>query len=157
LEPGVSYKLYAPDVGLVEDGALRLVKHGLVKKAAKTGPAATTAAASQAASGQKAAWKDPLARQALSWVGADPQAEQYWLQAINDPSLPPNERQDLIEDLNEEGFPDPKNLTMDDLPLILSRIEVIEEHAFDAMDEVNAAAFMEAYKDLVNMAGKLLP
>jgi hypothetical protein len=155
LEPDVSYKVYAPEVGLVEDGALRLVKHGFVKKAAKTGSPA--AVASQGASARKPAWKDPLARQALSWVGADPQAEQYWVQAINDPSLPPNERQDLIEDLNEEGFPDPRNLTLDDLPLILSRIEIIEEHALDAMDEVNAAAFMEAYKDLVNMAGKLLP
>ena len=61
-----------------------------------------------------------------------------------------------IEDLNEEGFADPKNLTPDDLPLILTRLALIEEHAPDAMDEVNAAAFAEAYKDLMNMAARLM-
>ena len=33
LEPdNVGYKFYAPDIGLVQDGNLRLVKHGFVKK-----------------------------------------------------------------------------------------------------------------------------
>ena len=66
-----------------------------------------------------------------------------------------HERQDLIEDLNEEGFPDPKNITPDDLPLILGRLELIEELGPDAMDEVNADAFAEASKDLNNMLEKI--
>jgi hypothetical protein len=101
--------------------------------------------------------EDPLARDALSLVGADPQATEYWMLAINDPGLSGHERQDLIEDLNEDGFPDPKNLTEDDLPLILSRIVLIEQLAPYSMDDVNADAFAEAYKDLLNMAGKLAP
>jgi hypothetical protein len=32
LESGVEYKLYAPGIGLVQDGSLKLVKHGFVKK-----------------------------------------------------------------------------------------------------------------------------
>lgn len=32
LEPGTEYKLYAPEVGLVSEGGLKLVKHGFVKK-----------------------------------------------------------------------------------------------------------------------------
>ena len=32
LEPGVGYKLYAPEIGLVQDGALKLVRHGFVKQ-----------------------------------------------------------------------------------------------------------------------------
>lgn len=32
IEPGTEYKLYAPDIGLVQDGKLKLVKHGFVKK-----------------------------------------------------------------------------------------------------------------------------
>jgi hypothetical protein len=96
--------------------------------------------------------QDPMARAALSYVGADPEAEWYWYQAINDPSLGPQERQDLIEDLNEDGLSDPHNPTADDLPLILNRIQIIEEVVWDAMDEVNADAFLEAYKDLVNLA-----
>ena len=90
------------------------------------------------------------------FVGADPEAEAVWVDAINNPDLPARERQDLIEDLNEEGFADPKNLTPDDLPLILSRLELIEQYAPSAMDEVNLAAFMEAYKDLMNMAARLM-
>ena len=96
--------------------------------------------------------QDPMARAALSYVGADPDAELYWYEAINDPSLPAQERQDLIEDLNEDGLSDPHNPTADDLPLILSRIQLIEAVVWDAMDEVNADAFLEAYKDLVNLA-----
>lgn len=119
-------------------------------------PAAAPAAKAKAAPRAKPELKDPLARVALSLVGADADAEDYWAGAINDPTLSAHERQDLIEDLNEEGFPDPKNLTAEDLPLILSRILLIEEHVFDAMDEVNAAAFLEAYKDLVNMYARLV-
>ena len=96
--------------------------------------------------------RDPVAREALYFVGADPRAEEYWWEAINDPSLPGHERQDLIEDLNEDGLSDPKRPTMDDLPLIVSRIELIEAIGEDAMDQVNADAFQEAYKDLLNLA-----
>src|SRR5262245_53986962 len=39
--------------------------------------------------------QDPIARVALSLVGMDPDAEDYWFAAINDLSLPAHERQDL--------------------------------------------------------------
>jgi hypothetical protein len=93
-----------------------------------------------------------LARVALSLVGEDLDAEIYWMAAINDPSLPPSERQDLIEDLNQEGFADPKHPTQQELALILSRIEIIEELWPWAMDQTNWEAFYEAYKDLWNLA-----
>jgi hypothetical protein len=96
--------------------------------------------------------KDPKAREALALVGLDPEAEAYWYAAINDPNLSAKERQDLIEDLNEDGLSDPKHPSPDDLPTILSRLELIEAVAPDAMDKVNADAFKEAYKDLVNLA-----
>ena len=57
----------------------------------------------------------------------------------------------MIEDLNEDGFQDPENPTTDELPLIESRLALIEQLAPDSMDDVNAAAFAEAYKDLNNM------
>jgi hypothetical protein len=96
--------------------------------------------------------QDPIAREALYFVGTDLRAEEYWYEAINDPSLSAHEREDLIEDLNEVGLPDPKNPTVDDLPLIVRRLQLIEAVGPDPMDEVNADAFMEAYKDLVNLA-----
>ncbi len=124
-----------------------------VKKAAPTpGKAPQAAGATPGTRSGKPPIQDLMARAALSFVGADPEAELYWYEAINDPSLGAQERQDLIEDLNEDGLSDPHNPTADDLPLILSRIQLIEEVVWDAMDEVNADAFLEAYKDLVNLA-----
>ena len=96
--------------------------------------------------------KDPLAREALALVGVDPTAEAYWEAAINDPNLSAHERQDLIEDLNEDGLSDPKHPAPEDLPVILRRIQLIETGGPYAMDQVNADAFQEAYKDLVNLA-----
>jgi hypothetical protein len=102
-----------------------------------------------------AAAKEPLARLALNFVGADAQANEFYQQAINDPVLTRGHRSNLIEDLNEDGFADPRNLTANDLPLIQNRIALIEQLAPSAMDQVNAAAFKEAYKDLVNMRAKV--
>ncbi len=105
----------------------------------------------------KAPILDPVARRALSLVGADAEAEAYWLSTINDPETPAEMRKDLIEDLTVYGLSDPKNPTPEDIPLIWSRIELIEEIAPGAMDEVNAAAFAQAYKDLMNLAYGIPP
>jgi hypothetical protein len=98
---------------------------------------------------------EAMARAALRAVGKDPAAEAIWRRAINDPGLPRGVRSDLIEDLNDEGYADPDHLTQDDLPLILARLRLIEELSPLAMDEVNAAAFAEAYKDLLDMLARL--
>lgn len=94
--------------------------------------------------------QDPDARDALALVGSDPDAEQYWLAAIFDTNLPDNERADLMEDLNETGFNDPKNLAANDLPLIVSRLEIIDAVLPDA-DDFMAEHLLEAQKDLANM------
>jgi len=104
---------------------------------------------------QPKAIQDPLAREALSFVGVDAEAERYWIEAINDPSLPASERRNLIEDLNEDGFSNKKNPGPADLPLIVRRLKLIEELAPQAVDEVNAKAFAEAYKDLAELYQRL--
>jgi hypothetical protein len=111
--------------------------------------------APQSRTSGKSPRQDLVARAALALVGIDSEAEQYWALAINDPSLSESEREDLIEDLNEEGFADPKNPTVDELPLIVNRLQIIEEYAPAAMDGVNARSFAEAYKDLMNMYARL--
>ena len=116
---------------------------------ATTSPAATVPA--PPARPPKKPLQDPVARKALALVGVDAQAEEVWLAAINNPDLPANERKDLIEDLNEEGLSDPKHPTPEDLPVIVRRIQLIEAFQKEAMDEVNAEAFREAYKDLMNL------
>ena len=122
-------------------------------------PAASDAAAAKIQPSQTTdevvLFTEPEARLALYGVGVDPFAEAVWISAINDPNIQPGKRRNLIEDLNEDGFRDHRNITSDDLPLIASRMMLIEDLFFDAMDEVNAEAFLEAYKDLEKMYERL--
>lgn len=150
----IEYKFYAKGVGCVkevpEEGELLLQSH-TTKAKAQNAAAQANPGAGQADPPPQ----DELARWALSFVGANPYAEDYWVDAINDPILSADERQDLIEDLNEDGLSNPDHPTMWDLPLIMSRLLLIEELAPFAMDQVNADAFLEAYKDLANMYDRL--
>jgi hypothetical protein len=100
---------------------------------------------------QKEPLQDPAARVALACVGADPGAEAYWLGAIYDTSLPDAEREDLMEDLNEDGLSDPKHPGPQDLPLILNRLALIEQIAPNA-DDFMLEHLGEAYKDLLNLS-----
>jgi hypothetical protein len=95
--------------------------------------------------------QDPMARVALQFVGSDPNADAYWVSAINDSTVPPEERKDLIEDLNEDGLSDPHHPSANDMPLIMSRMQLIEQLAPTAMDDVDRKAFSEAYKDLKDL------
>jgi hypothetical protein len=110
----------------------------------------TNKSAIQTSSNKPKNLEDPIARMALAYVGNDWDAEEYWAEAIFDPSLPDKEREDLMEDLNEEGFLDPHHPSPDELPLILARLQLIEEIAPTA-DEFMRPHLAEAYKDLVNM------
>lgn len=100
--------------------------------------------------------KEPFARLALNFVGADRQADEFYQKAINDLALSEEHRKNLIEDLNQDGFADTRNLAPGDLPLIQNRIGLIEQLAPHAIDLVNTAAFKDAYKDLLNMRDRLL-
>jgi len=100
---------------------------------------------------QKPPLQDPMARAAMSLVGVDPDAEAYWLAAIFDSSLPDQEREDLIEDLNEEGLSDHKRPGPEDFPVIMNRLAIISEVAPHA-DEFMLPHLREAYKDLLNLA-----
>jgi hypothetical protein len=102
--------------------------------------------------------KEELGRMALSYVGADPLADEVWVWLINDPELAPKVREDLNRGPERDRiFPTGTGVgpRREDLPLIESRIVLLEEHSPFAMDAVNAAAFAEAYKDLVEMWWRL--
>jgi hypothetical protein len=98
--------------------------------------------------------KEQRARVALAMIGHDRYAEDVWIRIINDPSVSANARSNLIEDLNEDGL-SYRNLTLDDLPVIEYRLELIDDLLPYAMDEANSDAFKEARKDLQNMADRL--
>ncbi len=99
--------------------------------------------------------QDPAARAALGMVGKDAAAEQIWQEAINNSDLPKGEREDLIEDLNEEGFSNGNKVTRADLPLIEARLKIIERLMPEAIDQTNLDAFGEARKDLIILRAKL--
>lgn len=99
--------------------------------------------------------KEPLARIALTYTGADAQADRLFQTAINDPNMSADARKNLIEDLNQDGLPGRRDLTADNLPMIINRMKMIEQLAPNAMDQVNARAFQEAYKDLGNMYNRV--
>jgi hypothetical protein len=113
----------------------------------KDGPLKTPTQTAQA----KEPLHDPDARVALGLVGIDAEAEAYWLEAISDSSLPDKEREDLMEDLNEEGLSDHKRPGPEDFPLIMNRLAIVEEIAPHA-DEFMLPHLREAYKDLLNLA-----
>ncbi len=100
--------------------------------------------------------KEPLARLALTYAGADAQANDLYLKAINDLKLPKDQRRNLIEDLNQDGLPRNRKLETSDLPLIENRIALIEENAAKASDPINLAAFKEAHKDLLEMRERIV-
>ena len=161
LESDKNIKFYAPGVGLISDGTLKLKSYTRRTPPAKPGapqnvqPSAAANPANREPNSAEPVIPEPLAREALWYVGADPEADEVWVQAINDPKLSAEARQNLIEDLNEDGLSDPQNPGPEDLPLIWSRLDLIEELAPFSMDKVNADAFQEAYKDLVEMVARL--
>ena len=65
-------------------------------------------------------------------------------------AMPADERDDLIEDLNEDGLSDPKNPGPQDRNLISSRLIIIEE-VMPYADSVMLPHLEEAYKDLKNL------
>jgi hypothetical protein len=100
--------------------------------------------------------KGPLAQVALNYVGINEQADSLFFKAIDGTSLNRDTRRNLIEDLNQTGFADTKNLLPTDLPLIQKRLALIEASLPGTTDPVNAEAFKEARKDLLDMQARLM-
>jgi hypothetical protein len=90
---------------------------------------------------------------ASTLVGISTEANNYWHAAITSPSLSPNDRQTLIMNLAVAGFDDPPS--EDDLPLIMSRIQILQHISQEPMDEGNAAAIAQTFEELVGMAEEL--
>jgi hypothetical protein len=98
--------------------------------------------------------KEALGRVALAYVGANEQAIQLYHSAINDPSLSPDQRRNLIEDLNQDGLSNRRNPTADDLKIIANRYELTQaylQQPYVQNDPVATVAFQEALKDLTQM------
>lgn len=95
------------------------------------------------------------AREALPRVGANTNATNTWLEAINNPEVPAATRAALIGGLADEGFSDADNPGEADLPLIQARMQLVERIAPQAIDNTNTTAFNEVYRALQQFAERL--
>jgi hypothetical protein len=95
--------------------------------------------------------KEPLVRYALTFAGEDAKATEFWHKAITDPKFPHDQRRELIEDLNQDGFQNEDHPTARDAQLIAKRLALIERHWNEVDDPAIKDAWHEAGKDLQNM------
>jgi len=98
--------------------------------------------------------KEPLARLALNFAGADDQADALYKMAIKDTNLTDKSRRELIEDLNQDGFDNLKNLSQRDLQLVQNRLALINQSRNETDPKIITDAFNEAEKDLKEMLAK---
>jgi len=95
--------------------------------------------------------REPLARVALTYVGTSGPAAQLWHTAINDQSLNPAQRRELILDLDQDGLQNDKTPTPADLPIVANRLALTQTYLqqdYVRNDPVLNRAFLEANKDL---------
>ncbi len=101
--------------------------------------------------------KESLARVALAYVGTSGPALQLFHKAVLDQSLLPDQKRNLIEDLNEDGLVNRKALTPADLEVVANRYAITQEYLrqdYVSQNQALNAAFLEADKDLRKMLEK---
>ncbi|HOX58412.1 MAG TPA: hypothetical protein P5205_15220 [Candidatus Paceibacterota bacterium] len=98
--------------------------------------------------------KEPLARLALTYVGVNDQAAGLFHTAVFDQTLTPDQKRNLIEDLNQDGLSNTRSPTPEELQIITKRYELTQAYLqqdYVLNDKLLNAAFREADKDLRNM------
>jgi len=98
--------------------------------------------------------REALGRLALNYVGANDQALELYHQAALDPQLNPDQRRNLVEDLNQDGLVNRRNPTPEDLKIIAKRYELTQSYLqqdYVKNDKLLNEAFLEANKDLANL------
>lgn len=98
--------------------------------------------------------REALGRLALNYVGANDSAVTLFHQVALDPQLKPDQRRNLIEDLNQDGLKNERNPTPEDLKIIAKRYELTQSYLqqqYVVNDRLLNAAFQEANRDLARM------
>lgn len=101
--------------------------------------------------------KEPLARLALAFMGANQQAGELFPTAVLDQALLPDQKRELVEDLNQDGLSNEKAPTPEELKIVANRYALTQTYLqqdYVLNDQVLSAAFREADKDLRNMLQK---
>lgn len=102
--------------------------------------------------------REDLFKEALSYAGADPRADELLARAVTAEELPLKLREKSIRDLDKHGFESPEQLTERDLQIIQARLRLLEaldpglrdpklqEAAVKTRTELNAYLADPAYK-----------
>ena len=141
-------QLVSPD-GRVDRSALRYLQQTLGEQSLAL--AVRTYSDQRVADGDS---KESLGRVALTYVGANDQALPLFHAATIDPALKPDQRRNLVEDLNQDGLSNRRNPTPEDLKVIANRYTLTQtylQQEYVRNDKTLNAAFREANKDLANM------
>ena len=141
-------QLVSPD-GRVDRSALRYLQQTLGEQSLAL--AVRTYSDQRVADGDS---KESLGRVALTYVGANDQALPLFHAATIDPALKPDQRRNLVEDLNQDGLSNRRNPTPEDLKVIANRYTLTQtylQQEYVQNDKTLNAAFREANKDLANM------
>lgn len=149
--PTAQAQLVQPD-GKVDRGALRYLQQALGEKS--VGLAAQLYKDPRITEADS---REPLARVGLAYVGVSQEAAELWHSAVLDATLRPDDRRQLVEDLNTDGLNNKKNPTPEDLQIIAKRYELTQAYLqqdYTQNDPVLRKAFLEADKDLRNMLQK---
>ncbi len=109
------------DDGSLDMGALRLLKDTLK---AESLPVLAEAAFDARVTEPKV--REELLKEALSYTGVDPRADELLAVTISQEDLPMKLREKSIRDLDKHGFESPENLTAQDLQIIQARLRLIE-------------------------------
>jgi hypothetical protein len=146
-------QLVQPD-GTVDRSALRYLQQTLGEQSL-----AAATQASQDGRVKDADSKEAIGRIGLTYVGSansqvNDQAVQLFHNAISDPSITPDQRRNLIEDLNQDGLSNHRNPTPEDLIIIANRYELAKWYLQQPSVQNDPAAtrgFNEASQDLARM------
>ncbi len=95
--------------------------------------------------------KERLGRFALNFAGLNAQADNLWQKAIFDKVISVKDRNELIEDLNQDGFESTRNPTQRDLLLIRNRLALIARYRGQTDEPGITAGFDEVQRDLQRM------
>ena len=99
--------------------------------------------------------KEPLARVAMFYAGANQQATELYTAAIMDERLSVDARRTLLEDWGGEGFSNPKSPTPADQKLLEARLKLAADYATLFTNPKLITSLGEAQKDFQHMKAKL--
>ena len=95
--------------------------------------------------------KEPLLKEALSFAGSDPRANELLHSVVTSDQMPLKLREKSLNDLDKHGYENPDNLTASDQQLVVSRLQVLQALRPELNDPQLVAAWEKTFVKLTAM------